>query len=376
MLSACLSTTLAEPIDERHAWQTEMVQWVGSALAGVQATLAQKVLDSQARLEEVSCEQNALSKELSEGEEKLATLKDAFQWCESKAAEGAAALQADEKLLKDANIAAAAMDTELTELVCLKSELGATMAEGGSYIRWKSTEAATEDANAFTSFMKKHDFEAGLVQTLPLVLMKPPAERSEFALMVMSQFEVAMEKMIAGVAEKQASSTASRAENVEVVAAAEASLESADAELCSAQASEQEARALVKHGEVDVKKAKRALKDLASSMKDAQAAEQAASAISTHFQEAPMATFKELDERSAIKLLEIETTDMDIEHETNDVQLPTDKHQATELQLPTDKDQAIELQLPTEKHQPTELQLPTEKHQANALQLCTERCGS
>merc|ERR1719469_1100686 len=247
MLSACLTTTLAEPIDERHAWQTEMVQWVGSALAGVEATLAQKVLDSQARLDEVSCEQNALSKELSEGEEKLVTLKDAFQRCESKAAEGAAALQADEKLLKDANIAAAAMDTELTELVCLKSELEATMAEGGSYILWKSTEATTEDANAFTSFMKKHDFEAGLVQTLPLVLMKPPAERSEFALMVMSQFEVAMEKKMAELAETQASCTASRAENVEVVAAAEASLESADAELCSAQASEQEARALVKH---------------------------------------------------------------------------------------------------------------------------------
>merc|ERR1719469_242607 len=86
MLSACLTTTLAEPIDERHAWQTEMVQWVGCALAGVQATLAQKVLDAHARLDEVGCEQNVLSKELSEGEEKLLTLKDVFQRCESKAA--------------------------------------------------------------------------------------------------------------------------------------------------------------------------------------------------------------------------------------------------------------------------------------------------
>merc|ERR1712166_1683904 len=117
----------------------------------------------------------------------------------------------------------------------------------------------------------------------------------------------------------------------------------------------------VKQGEVDVKKAKRALKDLASSTKDAQAAEKAASAISTHFQEAPMATFKELDEHSAIKLLEIETTDMDIEHETNDVQLPTDKHQAIELQLPAQKDQATELQLPTEKDQATELQFPQKR---------------
>merc|ERR1712166_1120391 len=119
----------------------------------------------------------------------------------------------------------------------------------------------------------------------------------------------------------------------------------------------------VKQGEVDVKKAKRALKDLASSMKDAQAAEKAASAISTDFQEGPMATFKELDERSAIKLLEIETTDMDIEHETNDVQLPTDKHQSNELQLPTEKQQVTELQSPTEMEQATELQLPTEKDQ-------------
>merc|ERR1740139_706895 len=86
MLSACLTTTLAEPIDERHAWQTEMVQWVGSALAGVRATLARKVLDARARLDEVSCEQSAMSNELSEGEEKLVTLKDAFQRCESKAA--------------------------------------------------------------------------------------------------------------------------------------------------------------------------------------------------------------------------------------------------------------------------------------------------
>merc|ERR1719469_512976 len=114
----------------------------------------------------------------------------------------------------------------------------------------------------------------------------------------MRQFEVAMEKMIAELAEKQASSTASRAGNVEVVAAAEACLESVDAELSSAQLAEQEARALVKQGEVDVKKAKRALKDLASSMRDAQTAEKAASAISTNFQEAPMATFKELDQRS------------------------------------------------------------------------------
>merc|ERR1712166_942659 len=112
----------------------------------------------------------------------------------------------------------------------------------------------------------------------------------------------------------------------------------------------------VKQGEVDVKKAKRALKDLASSMKDAQAAEKAASAISTDFQEGPMATFKELHERSAIKLLEIETTDMDIEHETNDVQLPTEQDQANELQLPTEKDQATEWQLPTEKVQANELQ--------------------
>merc|ERR1719469_1174488 len=145
----------------------------------------------------------------------------------------------------------------------------------------------------------------------------------------MRQFEIAMEKMIAELVETQASSTASRAENLEVVVAAEASLESVDAELSSAQLAEQEARALVKQGEVDVKKAKRALKDLASSMRDAQTAEKAASAISTNFQEGPMAAFKELDERSAIKLSEIETTDMDAEHETTEAQLPTEKHQST-----------------------------------------------
>jgi len=301
----------------------------------VSSSLAQKVLDSQARLDEVSCEQNVQEKALSESEEKLVTLKDAFLQCESKEAAAAAALRAAEKLLKDTNVAAAAMDTEVAESVCLKSELEAAMAEGGSYMRWKSVEATREEAHAFASFMTKHDFEAGLVQSLPLVLVKSPAERSEFTLMVMRQFEVAMEKTIAGLAEKQASTTASRAEKAGSMAAAEASQESADAELSSAQVALQDARALVKQGEVAVKEAKRAFKDAVSLVKDAQSVEKAASATSTDFQEGPMAVFNELEHRSAPKLSEIENTEMETEHQTNEVQLPTEQ-QTNEEQLSTE----------------------------------------
>merc|ERR1740139_1097257 len=71
MLSACLATTLAEPIEGRHAWQTEMIQWVGKALTDLTSSLAQKVLDAQAKLDEVSSDQNPREKALSESEEKL-----------------------------------------------------------------------------------------------------------------------------------------------------------------------------------------------------------------------------------------------------------------------------------------------------------------
>merc|ERR1719469_661088 len=336
MLSACLATTLAEPTEERHAWQTEMVQWVGSALTDLKSSLVQKASDSQARLDEVSCEQNARQQALSESEEKLATLKDAFQHCESKEAEVASVLRVAEELLKDTGVAAAAMENEEAELVCLKSELEAAMAEGGSYTCWKSTAATTAEAHAFTSFMKKHDFEAGLVQSLPLVLVKSPAERSEFTLMVMRQFEVATEQMIAGLTEKQSSTTASLAEKAESVPAAEASLESADAELSSAQVALQDARGLVKQGEVAVKEGKRALKAVVSSIKEAQTTKKAVSATSMNFQEGPMATFEELDQRSATKISEIEKNEMETEHQTNEVQLPTEQ-QTNELQLPTEQ---------------------------------------
>merc|ERR1719469_686908 len=335
MLSACLATTLAEPTEERHAGQSEMVQWVGSALTDLKSSLVQKASDSQARSDEVRCEQTARQQALSESEEKLATLKDAFQQRESKEAEAASVLRAAEELLKDTGVAAAAMENEEAELVCLKSELEAAMAEGGSYTCWKSTAATTAEAHAFTSFMKKHDFEAGPVQSLPLVLVKSPAERSEFTLMVMRQFEVAMEKTIAGLAEKQASTTASRAEKAGSMAAAEASQESADAELSSAQVALQDARALVKQGEVAVKEAKRAFKDAVSLVKDAQTMEKAASATSTDFQEGPMAVFNELEQRSATKLSEIENTEMETEHQTNEAQLPTEQQTNAE-QLPTE----------------------------------------
>jgi len=294
MLSGCIPTSLAEPFEDRHAWQAETVQWIGTALAGVESSLAQRVSDARVCLDKINTEQAAREAVVGASAESLLSLQEAAAVAEAKRAEVVAAHRAAEAALKAASVALAAGDTELVRVAGFTSELQAMMADGGSYVSWKTAEASSESADDFATLMKRHGFEAGLIDSLPLVLVKSPSARTDFTLMVMRQFEAAVDKRLAELAEKQSSGEAVQVERQQAVNAAAECAKSAAAEVDTAMAVAQEAQASSKSGEVALKDAKKAVKELASATREAQVAEKAAAAASTAFEQGPLTAFRQL----------------------------------------------------------------------------------
>ena len=59
LLSACAAASLGEPPHARHAWQTQVVQWIGEALAGIDASLSKRAADELAKFDEAKFDRRA-----------------------------------------------------------------------------------------------------------------------------------------------------------------------------------------------------------------------------------------------------------------------------------------------------------------------------
>merc|ERR1719469_165306 len=154
-----------------------------------------------------------------------------------------------------------------------------------------------KDVDAFLRMLKKHQFEAELLQALAPVFAKEPASRTDFDNLVLTQLEETVTGSIATQTQLIEDAGPVKEERAATMAAAEGALAGAQAAVETTNASMKEVASAVKGGEAAVREARKSLKACGPGAKDVAAAATVAESALTDFSSGALATFKELRDR-------------------------------------------------------------------------------
>ncbi len=157
-----------------------------------------------------------------------------------------------------------------------ESELRSMLSSGGMYETWKANAASSRTMEDFSTILRKHDFEPGLVQAVPLVLATAPNARTAFSSTMLRLFEAAVEKRLANFAQLLAIHESAQADRVVAIAAADDAFRAAKSEAEATTAAEQEAYRTAEDGFAVMLAAKNALTEHESSAKQVALAEEEA----------------------------------------------------------------------------------------------------
>jgi len=301
MLTDMLSSSLGIFMDERHKYQSSVVNMVADVLSGAEAGLKQNIEEAEAQVSKGATEQAAreaavqeaeatLQAKASETKERklvLAGAATAFKEAKEGVAAALAAQKAGDKDILEAGNKKATLETAMTDFV-------KPLTEGGL-----SEDQAKEAVASLTAVLKKFDFDQSMIMSIPTSLSKEPAVRGPFDTMVVAQLDEEVGKRVAALDATLKEGEPSKAERAAALASAEATLVSAkEAQLASAE-SFQAAQKAEKDASAALDAAKKALKAMTSEIRSHNRALDIASAELSVFQEGPLAVFGELKEHVA-----------------------------------------------------------------------------
>lgn len=302
MLSENLQHCLSETKEERHEFQVKVGSMLDEVLGSVKASYEKKLTEAQGKLSEA--DNIKASREAAEADAKRATeaAKEAAETAKKDLDAASANLRSKNAELKAAKSEQEAGDTELVQAEDKKNKIESIVTEV-----FNPCKEGTLDASKVKSGIgevcklgKEFSFDAALMHSLPSALGKAPSVRGSFDDLVVKQVEAELidrkEKLGAVLKEGEAG-RAERAKKVTdaegAVAEATSTKKAKEESLTSAQTAEKEAL-------VAEKAAEKAKKGFGAEMKQVQASlEEAASGLES-FTAGPLATFKELLERSSV----------------------------------------------------------------------------
>ncbi|CAK0827584.1 unnamed protein product [Prorocentrum cordatum] len=299
MLATMLQGSLAVPKDARHAHQEGVVEMVCEALVATEVALKQAVTEAQGVVDggtgrKVACEEDAKTKKEAlaaleeDGKAKkvaLAAAAASFKQAKGAVGEAQTAQMLAEADLKEARAKKGVLEGALKDMVSPLAE--GTLPEGevaGTVSRLKAA-------------LKKFVLVESLMTALPNALSKPPSTRGAFDVMVVSQLNEEMGKLISSLDATISQGDSTNKERSAALAVAEAALdESKRGQLAAAQAF-RDARDALDKARGELKEAERRLKELGPESKRSQGALDEAQAILELFQAGALASAQELKAR-------------------------------------------------------------------------------
>lgn len=272
MLSQHIELSLGVAKEERHEYQSCLVEMIGEVLQSVQKQFDDKISEAEAKVSQADAEK----------EKREAGVKDAASAVEAanealKAAEAAS----KEALSKrhEAHVASQAAqqeqrdgDASLEAAASKKLSLEHVVNESFEPLKTSSLEAEKLKSAIAAIAKAGKDFhcDASLITSFGSALSKPAAERGNFDVLVIDQLENAFKSQIEAFATELAEGSASREARAAQVAAATASLDAASAAEDAAGAALVEARQHSKAADQAHKVGTKLLKSFGPEMKATQ----------------------------------------------------------------------------------------------------------
>lgn len=326
MLESILILSLGEFSDQRHQFQSQVVESLRGILVEAEKGLHKEVADAKSRHSLAIDEKENIEKESEDAAVKLKLKQEEVQSLKVALAEKAMAFRAatqaleqaeeakklDGKKSQEAESKKKDFETGLENLNILKSALPQ---EG-------ETKQKSSDLLALLSLYK---FEESMMIALPAAFAKVPEERGQFDLMAMKELEGEFVKLISQQSEIIAAAVPSQEQCSAAVNEAQDTLATARAEQRTAAKSFDAASEEQATFEMVATEAQKALRELTQRTKKLQQQVTNAEVEVELFEQGPRQTFKELCDRSTPPVAPAEEeAEMTIEAsvETMEVQIP------------------------------------------------------
>eukprot|EP00933_Yihiella_yeosuensis_P071484 TRINITY_DN79692_c0_g1_i1.p1 TRINITY_DN79692_c0_g1~~TRINITY_DN79692_c0_g1_i1.p1 ORF type:complete len:385 (-),score=167.45 TRINITY_DN79692_c0_g1_i1:274-1428(-) len=300
MLSDMADAALRTCKDERHAYQKQVVDMMGTILSGVEASIDATVKDFQKKISESDAVREERKAVVKKAEDKVEGKKTVTHGCKHALADDARVFKETKAALSDAQVALQKLLKDQEGAVKHKERLDSTVADfvtplaNGNDLSAEDTSRLVESLLALVS---KLGLDESMLTALPEAISKAPAARGPFDKSVVEGLQQELAKRVAAANEELAKAAPAKAEAESAVKAAEAAFEKSKEKQHGTAAAYNEARAAQKAAEDELVQAQqdlealdpevaKAKKDLTNSEKDLEA-----------FESGPKNSFAELRDR-------------------------------------------------------------------------------
>lgn len=274
---------------ERHAYQVNVVDMVGTVLGGVKAKLEASADEAAAKVAGRDQEEAKRRAAVLEHANIVAAKKGAAALKEAAFVKEQTSFSFADEVLKKGLKAQKDVDKAYDALAAQKAALESVAM--GTFSPMRTAAGTKEQIQFVVKAFRKYGLDDTLVETLPVVVQKDPAFRSDFDKFVIGRVEAGLAKKAAEFETRLSSLLPEKAARGATVTSAQSAFNAAKEALGSANASFAEAESEVAVAEFALDAAEKALKGFDAEMKAAEAAEGATKQELTDFLEGPFADF-------------------------------------------------------------------------------------
>jgi len=302
MLNTSLPDSLGAPKEERHPFQEQVIQMVEEVLKSLESGIQDKIAACQTKLDEANDEKEKRTKAEEAAAIELVQRSEALDAAKAALSDSSATLGVAKGALATSQAEQKAGDAEVDAAASKRERILSTVAETFTPLKDGTAEAGKvkDKAAAFVKLGKELAFDASLLNSLPIVLSKTPSEHGVFDTMALKQVDAELEQRTEALDEMIANGEPSKKERAaKVEAAAQAAAEAGNAEMaCKAkvEAAQKEKKEAVE----GQKAANKAIQHFEPEMRQVALDLESAKAELEELKEGPLASFKELLERTAI----------------------------------------------------------------------------
>eukprot|EP00928_Gymnodinium_smaydae_P084838 TRINITY_DN6810_c0_g1_i2.p1 TRINITY_DN6810_c0_g1~~TRINITY_DN6810_c0_g1_i2.p1 ORF type:complete len:477 (-),score=126.27 TRINITY_DN6810_c0_g1_i2:175-1539(-) len=292
MLKDCVKPSLCTYKDDRHAYQSAMVDMLGETLDGIEQALKKHRDEARTIVSGSEEERAARQNRKTEAEESLSTKQSALTAAGEAATASTNAQKESAVSLKQALDAQKAGDAELQQAGTRRETLEKARTE--LFLPCKEAAGKLADVKKLCAIAKQFSCDGALVESLPLALTKEPAARGSFDGLAVEQFAQWLDKTLSGLSATMATGDAASAERAAAVEAAKNAKAEADKAAADAKAALVEATNAVKEAKVGLKAATSAVDSFEADRRRMAEVLDKAEAKLRQFQEGALAAFRDL----------------------------------------------------------------------------------
>lgn len=301
MLSENLVHSLGEVKEERHEFQVRVNEMVGEVLTSIQAGIQADIAAAQAKVDASGTEKLALEGVAEAAATTLATKKEETTAAEKAVEDAEAEVKATSKALKVALSEQKAGDAEVTTAEAKKTRLRKVVTE--CFLPCKEGTLAGPAKTAIAEVAKlgsENNFDSALLSSLPSALGKAVSDRGSFDETVVSQVGTEFQAIEAKLDAFLAESAPGKVQRQEKVTQAQSAADAAVAKKAACEEALKAAKAAEKEATEAQKVAAKAVRSHGPEMKEVSAALADTKQSLADFEEGPLASFKELLEKSNV----------------------------------------------------------------------------